>query len=152
MKTMTKKIAGIGFFTFDKGWIRKEKLKLWNKNFDIDIIMSAYSDEDISKSQKDSYMWLKSNVDYFSSESQQLMEKYINDYKDEILPYIDEPIPYKKLIDLVKPTSIIFFNTGSFGIICSCEWDEEDDLVVYVDSSKKIIVSPSDILSQEEET
>jgi hypothetical protein len=135
--------------TFNRGWVKKESLVFWGKTISFEIIMSARVNEKINDKQRESYTWFKNNIENISLESKEKVKEYIIGTKDEILPYLGVKDLPENTSDIVHPKSVLFLKNGIWGILCDCDWDEENGIVIFFNENKEMIISPEDILDCE---
>jgi hypothetical protein len=115
--------AVFGEMTYNHGWVNRKKIQFWGEVIDFKIKVVTYEENIVLESQREDYQYFMHNLDRLSNETLIEVEKYIEDNKDEIYPYLPNNIKYD-VKELVKPKTILFDEENVFGILCDCLWDE----------------------------
>lgn len=136
-----------GELSYDGGWTKKESLKLWGKENEIKIVVSAYENEKPNGAQQDAYTRLKTDLDEISKITLNKLKKYMQAIEEDIIAYADlKEIP-EDVFKLVSIAEILFMESGSFGIMCKTKWDSHGIAVLCKEC--EIEVGPQDIVWME---
>ncbi len=132
------KDAVFGEMEYKHRWIKKEKIMLMDKEYNLNIIASAYSGDQICDEQREAYKSFKGKLDKISRRMPGMVEEYVEIHKTDIeehFPEIGEP---NKAIKYVKPVSVIFARDGKTIIMCNTDWDEENGIGVEVSPEYRV--------------
>jgi hypothetical protein len=124
--------AVFGEMEYSHGWKKSEEIKFWDECRDLKIIASAFAGNAINDIQRANYEFFKSEISEISKCSLEAVKEYMVRLSGEL-----HDISYKSLTDvyvkgIVKPTSVIFQEDGSFGLLCDFDWDNEHGLGVQI--------------------
>ena len=134
---MTKVIdSSFGEIEYKYGWIKQLAIVLWGDARNMRIKAAAFTGEEITQQQRDSYQYFLKNMDAISIRSLELA----NDYLKENY----EKGEYGSAKEAISPRTILFKKDGSFGILCDFTLDEEHGLAICI--SPKEEVGMQDIL------
>ena len=79
-----------GLMQYDFQWEKIEKVSIFKKEYDITISAEAYSEENISKKQEESYLKFKENEKSYIETIENKLKEYINEnLEDSIQELID---------------------------------------------------------------
>ncbi|SFC99637.1 DUF6985 domain-containing protein [Clostridium uliginosum] len=136
----------LGLLTYNRGWTKEDVLKWWGHDMRLKIVVSAYENESVNVNQRQGYLSFKENLLNISDISLKKTKEYIQEMKNEVLPYINfDEIP-DDILKIVKPSSILILESGSIGVLCDCSWDMEHGMAILISDKQKIDVGPQDIL------
>ena len=116
-----------GEMTYKRGWKKTEDFTFFGKNYQLSVIAKSFSEKPITKEQRESYVWVKNNIEQIDIKLTSMLIDYINDQIDTISLYwagariIDAAEDVSQVVDL---KTILFKNDGSTIILCDCVWDE----------------------------
>lgn len=133
-----------GELTYDGGWTKKEKLRLWGKDIDVKVVVSAYENEMPNADQQDAYVRLKTDLDEISKISLRKLKQYMKEIEDDILAYANVSEIPEDIFELVSISQILFMESGSFGIMCMAKWDSHGVAVLCKEC--EVEVGPQDIV------
>lgn len=138
--------AVFGLLTFNVGWIKEEKIHLWDKDWKLKIRTSSKKGELPSEIQQKAYLTFKSELELFSQQTLPLVKEYISSYSDEIgqligIARVGDPL------SVITPEEVLFFQNGKFALLCDTKWSEAGMAVLY--DSGAFIVDDSYILEFE---
>lgn len=133
-----------GELIYDGGWTKKEKLKLWGKDVDVKVVVSAYENEMPNADQQDAYVRLKTDLDEISKLSLRKLKQYMKEIEDDILAYANVSEIPEDVFELVSISQILFMESGSFGIMCMAKWDSHGVAVLCKEC--EVEVGPQDIV------
>lgn len=137
-----------GELVYDGGWTKKEKFNLWGKEQEIKIIVSAYENEEPNPAQQDAYERLKSDETTISKISLRKLKKYMKQIESDIIVYCGVKALPDDVFELISIDSILFMESGSFGIMCKAKWDSHG--VAILCKECEVEVGPQDIVWMEE--
>lgn len=137
-----------GELSYDGGWTKKESLRLWGKDNDVKIVVSAYENEEPNAAQQDAYVRLKSDLEEISKLSLKKLTKYMRELEDDIIAYANVSAIPDDVFELVSISEILFMESGSFGIMCKAKWDSHGVAVLCKEC--EVEVGPQDIVWMEE--
>lgn len=129
-----------GEMEYKHRWIKKEKITLMDKDYNLNIIALAYTGDQICDEQRAAYKTFKGKVDKISRRMRGMIEEYVEAHKDEIaehFPYIGDP---KEAVKFVNPISIMFARDGKTVIMCNVDWDVENGIGIEVAPEYKVDV------------
>lgn len=134
-----------GEMIYNHGWVKREEIQFWEQIIDFKIKVVTYEENIVLETQREDYQYFKNNLDKLSSETLLAVEKYIEDNKDDISPYLPDNIKNTNydVKELIKPKTILFDEEHVFGILCDCLWDEHG---IGIQILPNIEVGPQDIL------
>ena len=136
----------LGLLVFDRGWTKEDDFKLWGRDMKLKVVVSAYENESVNVNQRQGYLSFKENIVNISDISLKKTKEYIQEIKNEVLPYINfNEIP-DDILKIVKPSSILILESGSIGVICNCTWDMEHGMAILISDKQKVDVGPQDII------
>ncbi len=127
-----------GEMKYKHGWIKKENITLIDKEYNLNIIASAYTGDQVCDAQRDAYAAFKGKLDKISHRMPGMIEEYVESHKAEIaehFPRIGEPAD---AIKYVKPVSVMFARDGKTVIMCNVAWDEENGIGIEVAPEYKV--------------
>lgn len=81
-----------GKVEYDFGWRKKEKINLFQKDFEIEIVAYSYPGEGITSIQEEEYKWFKNNLKKIEKKLQSLIENYVSKKIEEAQVEIKEVI------------------------------------------------------------
>lgn len=126
-----KKDNVFGDIFYDYGWRKKEKIKFWNKQIEIEINVVAYDGEGITEIQREEYRWLKNNLELISEACLTRINEYISEN------YGSYDIKFKDISKLVSPIEILFERDEKvIGIIFNCDFDRENGIGIKIKDRK----------------
>ena len=112
-------------------WLKTEEIRMWGKDFETKIEVRAYDNAEISEVQRNSYLYLKSNIQTISEYTASLICDYVNENFEDLSLYWDKPKVYKSFNDFgddIRLTAILFEEDGSIIFLCEVAWDVENGL------------------------
>ena len=127
-----------GEMEYKHRWIKKEKISLMDNDYNLNIIASAYTGDQICDEQRDAYIAFKGNLDIVSRKIPGMIEEYVEAHKDEITEHFQEIENPGDAIKLVRPVSILFARDGKTVIMCNVDWDEENGIGIEVAPEYKV--------------
>lgn len=120
-----------GDICYDYGWRKKEKIKFWNIEREIEINAVAYIGENITEIQRKEYEWLKNNLDLISEACLARISEYI------LKNYSSYDIEFKDIPKLISPIEILFERDDKvIGILFNCNFDRENGIGVKIKDRK----------------
>lgn len=137
-----------GEMTYKGGWVKSERIKLWEKEIDVKIIVSAYENEKPNTAQQNAYKKLMTQSNEISKITLEKLKKYMQENSNDICAYANvDKIP-DDVFELIAVTEILFMESGSFGIMCKAKWDSHGIAVLCKEND--VEVGPQDIVWLEE--
>lgn len=127
-----------GELEYNIGWVKKETVSFWNKEYSIIVRFSCDKDRYPNDKQEQSYLMLVKNLIQFSQESYTKVQEYINDNKEYISYIIGDKHLDLNLKEFIIPTELLFFSTGDFAMICQIARTEEELIILYHNGEIKI--------------
>lgn len=113
-----------GTLTFDHGWIKKESLTLWGKEYTLDIRTSSYPNQEPNDKQRTAYADFEANLTQIGDDSQVKMAQFIlSDHDTDIIGSLENVV--NNLTKYIKPEEVLFFQDGSYAIECETTWNED---------------------------
>jgi hypothetical protein len=146
MKQKVVNNSVFGLMEYDFQWEKTEKISIFKKEYDITISAEAYSEENISKEQEESYLKFKENEKIYIETIENKLKEYINENLEDLATYwVDarKIINTSDLTKVVEPKSILFQQDGSIIFLAECEWDIENGIAVKL--YPEVEVGPQDI-------
>ena len=146
MKQKVVNNSVFGLMEYDFQWEKTEKISIFKKEYDITISAEAYSEENISKEQEESYLKFKENEKIYIETIENKLKEYINENLEDLATYwVDarKIINTSDLTKVVEPKSILFQQDGSIIFLAECEWDIENGIAVKL--YEEVEVGPQDI-------
>ena len=135
-----------GLMEYDFQWEKTEKISIFKKEYDITISAEAYSEENISKKQEESYLKFKENEKSYIGTIENKLKEYINENLEDLATYwvgARKIINITDLAKVVEPKSILFQQDGTIVFLAECEWDIENGIAVKL--YPEVEVGPQDI-------
>ena len=135
-----------GLMEYDFQWEKIEKVSIFKKEYDITISAEAYSEENISKKQEESYLKFKENEKSYIGTIENKLKEYINENLEDLATYwvgARKIINITDLAKVVEPKSILFQQDGTILFLAECEWDIENGIAVKL--YPEVEVGPQDI-------
>jgi len=146
MKQKVVNNSVFGLMEYDFQWEKTEKISIFKKEYDITISAEAYSEENISKEQEESYLKFKENEKIYIETIENKLKEYINENLEDLATYwVDarKIINTSDLTKVVEPKSILFQQDGSIIFLAECEWDIENGIAVKL--YPEVEVGPQDV-------
>ncbi len=146
MKQKAVNNSVFGLMEYDFQWEKTEKISIFKKEYDIIISAEAYSEENISKKQEESYLKFKENEKFHMETIENKLKEYINENLEDLATYwIDarKIVNSSDLTKVVEPKSILFQQDGTILFLAECEWDIENGIAVKL--YPEVEVGPQDI-------
>lgn len=110
-----------GKVEYDYGWCVPTELTLFDIQYKVTCVASAYKNETINKLQRSQYARYKENEKEILKNIEQIIKEYVDkNHSDYSL----------KLRECLTPKEMIFHQNGDTGIFFECEWDVETGVVV----------------------
>lgn len=126
-----KKDKVFGDIFYDYGWRKKEEIKFWNIEREIEINAVAYIGEDITEIQRKEYEWLKNNLELISEACLTRINEYI------LENYSSYDIKFKDIPKLISPIEILFERDEKvIGILFNCDFDKENGIGIRIKDRK----------------
>ena len=129
-----------GEMEYKHRWIKKEKISLMDKDYNLNIIASAYTGDQICDEQREAYKAFKEKIDKVSRRMPGMVEEYVEVHKDEIAEHFPEIGDPEDAVKFVKPVSVMFARDGKTVIMCNADWDEENGIGIEVAPEYKVDV------------
>ena len=146
MKQKAVNNSVFGLMEYDFQWEKTEKISIFKKEYDITISAEAYSEENISKKQEESYLKFKENEEFYIETIENKLKEYINENLEDLATYWVGARKIINIIDLAKvvePKSILFQQDGTIVFLAECEWDIENGIAVKL--YPEVEVGPQDL-------
>lgn len=146
MKQKAVNNSVFGLMEYDFQWEKIEKVSIFKKEYDITISAEAYSEENISKKQEESYLKFKENEKSYIGTVENKLKEYINENLEDLATYwvgARKIINITDLAKVVEPKSILFQQDGTILFLAECEWDIENGIAVKL--YPEVEVGPQDI-------
>lgn len=146
MKQKVVNNSVFGLMEYDFQWEKIEKVSIFKKEYDITISAEAYSEENISKKQEESYLKFKENEKSYIGTIENKLKEYINENLEDLATYwvgARKIINITDLAKVVEPKSILFQQDGTIVFLAECEWDIENGIAVKL--YPEVEVGPQDV-------
>ena len=146
MKQKVVNNSVFGLMEYDFQWEKIEKVSIFKKEYDITISAEAYSEENISKKQEESYLKFKENEKFYIETIENKLKEYINENLENLATYwvgARKIINITDLAKVVEPKSILFQQDGTIVFLAECEWDIENGIAVKL--YPEVEVGPQDV-------
>lgn len=146
MKQKAVNNSVFGLMEYDFQWEKIEKVSIFKKEYDITISAEAYSEENISKKQEESYLKFKENEKFYIETIENKLKEYINENLENLATYwvgARKIVNSSDLAKVVEPKSILFQQDGTILFLAECEWDIENGIAVKL--YPEVEVGPQDI-------
>ncbi|MCT8088771.1 hypothetical protein ACDX34_16555 [Acinetobacter bereziniae] len=121
MKTLETEV---GVFEFNYGWVKLINLNINEITYEIPLVFEAFEGENISEAQLKSYKLFMHEQSRYEQNILDLMSEYV----------LNESIQNPEF----TPTSLLFKRDGSIGLICDCNWDIDQGIVIILYPNKVI--------------
>lgn len=125
MKTL-ETIAGI--LEFNYGWAKKINLEIDSNLFELPLVFEAFEGESVTEQQLQNYELFIEKKHSYEQKISSLIHQYI----------LNETIQNPKY----TPNTLLFKRDGSFGLLCDCNWDIDQGIV--------IILSPNEVVKNQD--
>lgn len=112
-----------GEITFSVGWKAKKKIKLFNKDYSINLKIQAYFEEDgITMEQENAY------IEFSKKENEKLhvVEKLLVNYSDSAKTQF-------------IPRTLLFDRDGSYALLCDDNNEPDEGIAVCLFPEEKIV-------------
>lgn len=111
-----------GDMIYKHRWVKivKERLKLFEKTWDINVVASAYTGEQICKEQRESYKYFQRNREQLLKKVPELLREYVKKHVPSVAEQSDS--------SMIQPKTILFDRNGMIVILCDAAWDEENGI------------------------
>lgn len=131
MSLMNKRKDDIlGEVAYDYGWVKKEKINVWGRELELDIIVSCFSNEDITDSQRETYIWFKNNINEIFEKAKLHLVQYCIQKNAVELANTD----FSNMFKYVKPKSMLFSQDSAhnkkMAILFNYKFDKENGIAV----------------------
>ena len=146
MKQKAVNNSVFGLMEYDFQWEKIEKVSIFKKEYDITISAEAYSEENISKKQEESYLKFKENEKSYIGTIENKLKEYINENLEDLATYwvgARKIINITDLAKVVEPKSILFQQDGTIVFLAECECDIENGIAVKL--YPEVEVGPQDV-------
>ncbi|MGV3025097.1 DUF6985 domain-containing protein [Clostridium thermobutyricum] len=128
----------LGELIYDGGWKKDEILVYRKKEIKIKIIFSSYEDEYVNEKQIEGYRWFKTNIANILEESQKLIIKHYEYFKEDILEECNIKTLPDDIFSLIEVEYILITENGRVGILFNNMIGEEE--VIIIDENKKLSI------------
>lgn len=137
---MSEKIVDsvFGEMEYKHRWIKKESVFLMDKEYNINIIASAYTGDQICDKQREAYKAFKGKLDKISKRMPGMIEEYVEIHKNDIAEHFPEIGSPEEAVKFIKPVSVMFDRDGMTVIMCNVAWDEENGIGIEVAPEYKV--------------
>ncbi|WP_165730985.1 hypothetical protein [Polaribacter sp. 20A6] len=115
----------IGKLEFNTGWSKFENIKLWDKDYKLELRFSSNIEEQPNKLQQSEYIKFKENISEISTKSKFAFDKFIEQEKEYIKQQLGESVSLR-FIDLVILNEVLFFQSGKTALLFDVEWTDEE--------------------------
>lgn len=135
-----------GLMQYDYQWEKIEKVSIFKNEYDISISAEAYSEENISKKQEESYLKFKENEKIYIETIENHLKEYVNENLEDLAVYwvgARKIINTVDLAKIVEPKAFLFRQDGTILFLAECEWDIENGIAVKL--YPEVEVGPQDI-------
>lgn len=121
MKTLD---SAAGMLQYDYGWVKQIDLKIHDVRKELPLVFEAFENEIVSDEQLKSYTLFCNKKTEFELEIPKLLNKYIS------VNGIQNPS--------INPTSLFIKRNGRLGLLCDCNWDIEQGIVIILYPEQEI--------------
>lgn len=124
-----------GDMRYNHRWYKKEKINLFNRQWDITVAAKAYSQKPITNEQQKSYSYFCDNIEKLINEIENNLKEYINLNLQQLetnwigARVIDSS---NDLAQIVTPKTLLFKQDGTIILLLDCIWDKEHGVAVKV--------------------
>lgn len=126
---MEIKDAAFGVMHYDYGWVKEEKLVLFEETYQITCVASAYKGQEIEEIQRREYMEYRKDRAALGCAVEDALYQYCESRG------ITET---EKITACLKPTELIFQRDGRVGLLLDCAWEAESGIVVFLKPEIKV--------------
>lgn len=134
----------LGELIYDGGWAKTEPLKMWGREQNIKIVVSAYENEKPNEEQQAGYTRLKTQLDEISETSLKELKKYMREIEEDIKVYCEISSLPEDIYELISIDKILLLEGGSFAVLCKAKWDSHGIAVLCKGDETE--VGPQDII------
>ncbi|TGB00001.1 hypothetical protein E4665_03360 [Sporolactobacillus shoreae] len=143
-----------GELYFKYGWKRKDTIKIFGEEREVNLIVSGSEGKEILDSQREAYVNFKNRVNvkeieiaiykYYLSICEEYRDMLEED-ADEFAPLIDSISEMAKLVNPIEMVLLRLENIREIGILFECSWDIDAGLAVRIENEKIIEVGIQNI-------
>ncbi len=132
----------LGELSYNESWDRKERLRIFEEDYDVYLRVYREEDEKITDIQREAYLAFKNKVnirkieeaifEYYKEEVCSEYEEIHGFNTDEARVVINDKSELKKVI---RPTDLIIFycdDSREVGLLFECSWDMDAGLGVLI--------------------
>lgn len=135
-----------GEITYNYGWTKKEKINIWDRELDIEIIAACYSNEEITDSQRETYLWLKKNKEsIFDKLKISLVQYIIANNASEVANS-----NFDNIFSFVIPKTIVFKQDSDHQLkmvlLLNYKFDRENGIGVIWEKEEIKLLSTQDVV------
>lgn len=120
----------LGEVTYDYAWVKKESLKIWGRELELDISVSCFSNEDITDSQREAYTWFKNNIEEIFEKIKLSLVQYCIQKNALELSSAD----FSNMFKYVKPQNVVFSQDSAHNkrvaVLFNYKFDRENGIAV----------------------
>ncbi len=125
-----------GEMIYKYSWMKKDKFKFLEKEYEINIIAQAYKGNEILEVQRNNFI-----------QYQEFLNKNSDDIKIKLRKYLKEMFNTNLSLDeLLEPKSIVFERDNSWGILFECNCDIENGIALFIKNGEIKVGSQDDFL------
>lgn len=119
-----------------------KKMMIWDREFELNIVLECYPGETVLDTQKDALLWLDDG-------------EMIASVLDVVKEYVEKTttteidLPIKNIFKYVVPKSVFIphsKNTAKLAIMCNYKFDMEHGIAIVFEKGKFKEVGPQDII------
>lgn len=146
MKQKAVNNSVFGLMEYDSQWEKTGKIRIFKKEYNITISAEAYSEENISKKQEESYLKFKENEKFYMETIENKLKEYVNENLEDLAIYwvgARKIVNTSDLAKVVEPKSILFQQDATILFLAECDWDIENGIAVKL--YPEVEVGPQDI-------
>lgn len=111
-------------FSFDYSWVKRFELRFEGESFQVELSLWSPDKEPPTDEQKAALSLFVEKQASFEERAGQLLSAYVQ----------QEGIANPK----AAPTTLLFQQDGSFGLLFDCSWDEEHGVVVVLHPEEQV--------------
>lgn len=119
-----------GEMEYRHSWFKTQTVNWWGaENLDVKITAHAYDGEKITDQQRNSFLEYSQNIDDVINDS-------VSSVCDFLRLNFDVECTKKNLFELLTPTAVVFFESGSWGVLFDSKADAEHGVSLYKEQAQ----------------
>ena len=123
--------------------MNKMNCRIWNRDFNLDIVFDIYKGENVSEKQKEALEEFRKNSSVLLNDSSDICEYCLKQNKDDI--------PSKKIDNIFKyvvPQKVYICRSENrkVALLCAYKFDSEHGIALVYENEKLITIDKQDVV------